>query len=264
MGKINFRNWNFEFMGLPVGAIVVALLIVAAGSWGVTTYQARHALKRAMAQLEKGLPVVAAETIDPYREALVKKSEQDCRVVIAIYYQARRPERLEWAAQACLDEGKVFPEAFVGWAAAREFIGRDAEALQILGNAAPKFDKVPSIYYSMAQIFRRNKRDDEAIAAFRSAIERAPNDNQLAIETAEYLYSLKKFADAKKLVDKLKDVKTDNPEVKLFLARVYLANQDKGTARTLASEANELISKHPEMKPAYEKGYSDVFALMKP
>jgi tetratricopeptide (TPR) repeat protein len=238
---------------IAIGAAIILVGVIC----GAYMLQTHFVEKKADAQLQKGFGALAAETLDSYRFRLRGK-EKSCRLMIAAYYQARRLDRLEWAAQACLESGLEMPEAYLGLATVREMTGREGEALQLLNGILSKFEKIPDIYYEMAQILRRNKKDNEAAAAYMKASERAPENNQFALETLQYLTSLQKWPEAHAVADRLKNIKTDNPEVKLFVARVLLKGGDKAAAEPLIAAARELINKKPESKAAFEKSYPEL------
>jgi tetratricopeptide (TPR) repeat protein len=258
---MNFKNLKglTEVRNFALLAAVV-LVIAGAGVFGISVLQVSYKLGKAEEQLRKGWPALAAETIDGHRTAAIRH-QTGCRIMISAYYQARRADRLEWVSQACLESGRETPEAYMGLAGARELIGRDSDALQILGQAAPKFDKIPDIYYTAAQIQRRLRRDQDALMNFGRAIERAPQNNQLALEVLEYAVSLEQWELAKGLAGKLKPVETDNPAVKLFLARILAKGGDMPSSQALVAEAKPLMEKKPaELKAALEKDFADVLA----
>jgi tetratricopeptide (TPR) repeat protein len=237
---------------------ILGFTVLAGGAvWGVETLQEWRALKLADQQLQKGFGALAAETLTPYRKSLTK-SEKGCQEMISAFFQARKTEVLEWASQACLEGGHEIPEAYIGIAAVREFTGRDQDALQVLNGVVGKFDKSPDIYYRMAQILRRLKRDNEAVVAYQKAVERAPQANQLVMDSLEYFSSLNRWSEARAMAEKIKDVQTDSPEVKLVIARALQRGGDKGAAESVVAAAKALLDKKPELKQAIEQNYNDV------
>ena len=245
------------FAGRMAPIAMGAAFVLVGMIYGAFLIQTHFVVKKAEAQLQKGFGALAAETLDSYRFRL-RGQEKTCRTLISAYYQSRRLDRLEWAAQACLESGLEMPEAYLGLATVRELTGREGEALQLLSGVLGKFEKIPDIYYEIAQILRRNKRDNEAAAAYMKASERAPENNQFALETLQYLSSLQKWPEARLVADRLKNIQTDNPEVKLFVARALLKGGDRKAAEPLIASARELIEKKPESKAAFEKAYPDV------
>jgi hypothetical protein len=92
-------------------------------------------------------------------------------------------------------------------------------------------------------------------------MELTPQDSQLALDSLQYFISLKSEADVKFAAEKLKGVQTENPEVKLYVARALAQTGDKEGAKALAAQARELMAKKPESKDALEKAYGDVLSL---
>jgi tetratricopeptide (TPR) repeat protein len=242
--------------------IAAVVLGMAALAWGGTYLLTRRAASRAEELLRKGFGAVAADTVDCHRYRLTG-SAANCKILIAAYFQSRRVERLEWASQACLEAGHEIPEDYIGLAATREWTGRAQEALQILSEGASKFDKIPDVYYTLAQFFQRNKQDDAAVNAFKQALARAPQDNALAIEALQFFANAKKWSDGKQIAEQLKTVQTDNPEVKVFLARFLIKNGNKAGAKELLDQANELVKAKPEVRKQLEDRYPDVYAEIK-
>lgn len=230
---------------------------VAGLAWAGSAYQSHRVLSRAEAQMKKGFFALAAETLDPYRKSLARK-EESCKLLVAAYFSAKRPDRLEWVSEACLEAGKEIAEAYIGLAGSREMTGRDGEAVNILAGVAGKFDKTPDIYYALAQILKRNKKDNEALGSYQRAFERAPKNPQLALEATEYAASLQRWNEAKGFVEPLKAAETDNPEVKLFVARVLMKAGDSASAEPLVAQARDLMAKKPEMQKGLEQNYADV------
>ncbi len=239
------------------GAVVIAIALVMGVSRGICAIRAKRALALAETQLQKGFGALAAETADRYREQL-SRQEKGCQVLCAAYFDARRTDRLEWMAQACIENGVELPDVYVALAAARELTGRDNDAIAILNSAATKFEKSPDPFYRLAQIFRRLKRNDAAAAGFTEAMKRAPDNGQLALEAMDFLVSLDKWADAKQIADRIRGAKTDNATVKLLLARVYKRTGDPTSAEALANEARALLSAKPDQKEALERAFADV------
>jgi tetratricopeptide (TPR) repeat protein len=241
-----------------IAAVVVLGGVAAYGiSWGVCAVRLRRDLTRAEAQLQRGFPAAAAETLDRHR-AWLTDTDRGCRALIGSYYGARRAERLEWASEACLDGGRDLIEAHLGLAAARELTGRDPDALRLLSQVAPRFDQSPDLYYRMAQIYRRNKRDDAAVGAFLEASKRAPDNAQLSMDALEYFSSINRWAEATRMAEKLRSTPTDNPEIKLLIARALQRGGNRQASELVVAQARELMGKSPELKAALERAYADV------
>ncbi len=245
-----------------VVTILIGVVAVAAAGYGATQgvchFNSRRALTKAEDQLKKGFAALAADTLDKYRHMIVKR-DRGCQVLLAAYYTTRNSEKLEWTAQACLEAGKETPDVFLGLAAVREMTGRDQDALRILNSALGKFESSPDLYYQMAQIFRRNRSHDMALRALGEASKRAPQNQQMVLEILEYTSSLGKWAEARKAADTLKSAKSDNPEIKLVMARAIEQGGDPSGAKVLVDEALGMLKGKDELKAQLERLYPDVF-----
>lgn len=248
---------DFDRLWKPWAAAAGGSALIATAIWGIEATRTHLRLTEAEAEIKKGFTALAAETIDPVRDALTS-SARGCRALVDAYYGARRPDRLEWASQACITAGVETPEIYLGLAAARELTDRDNEALQLLQTAARKFDKSPDPLYRIAQILRRNKKDSDAADVLLKASERAPENNQLVMEAMEQLAIANRWNEARRMADKIKSVETDSPEIKLLIARALLKGGDPDGARAVVAQARTLMSKRPEIKAALEQVYGDV------
>jgi tetratricopeptide (TPR) repeat protein len=239
--------------GVALGAIVLCV----GAAWGVCTLRTYRVLMKAEDSMTKGFGALAAERIDPVRHEVIR-FERGCSVMLSAYFNSRRTERLEWAAQACLEAGKDVPEVYLALAAHRELTGRDAEALRILSQVAPRFDKIPDLYYRMSQILQRNRNVDGAVAAMIQAVERSPAQSQIVLEALEYFSGLQRWNEARQMADKLKSAPTDDPEVKLVIARALRKGGDVGSAQQLIDQAKTLLAQRPEQKARLERAYADM------
>lgn len=237
---------------LIVGVVVALAAVPALGHY----WMQHRALVSAEAQLTKGFPAVAADVVENYREGFVS-SARGCQVLISSYAGTRDIGKLEWAGQACLSKGQDIPETYLGLAAAREMTGRDTEAFQLLAAVAQKFDKVPDIYLRMGQILQRNKQPKDALAAFLKASERAPQNNQLTLETIIFGTTLQAWNEIRPLAERIKTTQTTNPEVKLLLARVFKQVGDTASEQAVVQQAKDLLAKS-QNRAEIEKAFADV------
>lgn len=239
--------------------LVVILLVIAGGCFAWGKIQQKRALTRAEAQLKKGFGTLAAETLDRYRHHLVKSADH-CKELVTAYSAARRVDRLEWASEACIDNGIETLETYEGLASAADQLGRDGDAIQVLNAAAQKFPKSPDPWVNMAKIFQKNKDTARAGAALMKGIEVAGNDHQLELQGLEFFAGLNQWTEAKQLADRLKTVQTDNPEVKLLVASALNKGGDKAGAKAEVDQAETLLAKAtPEQKAALKKKYPDAY-----
>jgi len=248
-------NLPLKRTSLIWGAGIIALLI--AGFWALQVALANRAVSRAENFLAKGFGSLAVEAVDCYRYKLIR-NELGCKTLIGSYFLSRKTDRLEWAAQACLEKGINIPELYIGLAASREFTNRDQEALQVLLQATTQFPESPDLHYRIAQLLRRNKKDEAATSAYLEASKRAPQNNTLTAEALEYFSSINQWPQAKQMADLIRNVPTENPELKLLLGRAYLKTGDTAGAGALASEARSLLARNPSKTPQLERLYADV------
>jgi predicted Zn-dependent protease len=247
---------NLRHAAFVAGATVV----IGGFAWIIQTYRIHHATAVAEGFLKQGFGTLAAEALDPFRYSLAT-NERGCALLTASYYRSHQTNRLEWAAETCLSAGIETPDTYIGYAAARESTNQDSDALQILNHGLEKFGKSSEIYYRLGLILRRTKRDAEAIQAFLKATELAPSNNSLSLEALTYFISQTRFKDARAMADRLKTVETENPEVKLVLARAYKLSGDKPGLGEMLGQAKVLLARKPELAPALEQLYADVFRM---
>ncbi|MEO5968999.1 MAG: tetratricopeptide repeat protein [Bdellovibrionia bacterium] len=248
----NLKQFQDHFQKPLLGTLSLVVLATA----GYTGMKYR-AVTLAEKYESKGFGALAVDTLEPYRHGLTS-TDRGCRTIINAYFLARKPELLEWSAQACINSGSELVEAYIGYASAYEMTGRDPEALRILGSVIDKFQKIPDVYYRIAQILQRNKKEEEAIKAYVKAASITPDDAVVSLEILQNLAALQSWKDAKPIADRLKPLKTTNPAIKLLLARTMIRNGDQAAAKEMTDQAKELITKTPELKPDLERLYADV------
>jgi hypothetical protein len=232
-------------------------LLIALGAWGASALETKLAISRAEKLLQKGYGSLAAETIDHHRKSAVSY-KNGCSVMVGAYFASRHLERLEWAAEACLEAGKDSPDVYLGLAAHRELTGREAESLRILTSVAGKYDQIPDIYFRIAQILMRNKSNDAAAQYMLKATERAQGANQIVVEALQFFSSVQKWNEAKLMADRLKSAPTEDPELKLLIARALKNGGDAAGAQAVADQARGMIATKGDIKTAMERAYSDV------
>jgi predicted Zn-dependent protease len=151
-------------------------------------------------------------------------------------------------------------DVYIGLAASRELTGRDGEALQILSQVTKKFDKSPDAFYRMAQIYHRAKDEPQATEATYQAALRAGNP-QISMEALQFLSKQLRWADAMRIASLVKDTETEDPEVKLVIARALQNGGDKAGAQAVSNQARALLAKHPENKAKLEIAYGDILPV---
>lgn len=235
--------------------------LVVAAACGAYTGLALWSERNADRLLAKGFGTLAADSMRPYR-MLLSHRMQGCRMLISAYFQARDTEQLDRVSQTCLENGVNIPEPYIGLGAVREFTGRDQDALQLLAQVLPNFEKVPDIHLRMGIILRRLKNVDPAIQAYARAAETAPANAQLQVDTLAFMAEQNRWKDALPVANRLRETQTENAEVKLLVARALAKNGDQGSAQMLAEQANGLMSKlQAQAKDYLDRNYADVLAL---
>jgi tetratricopeptide (TPR) repeat protein len=248
---------------LENGFIRIILLLVFitglsyAGYRGVQFYRTKITQSVIELALEKGYPAVAADEADKKRELLLETPE-GCALMIDSFFRGRMLQKLDWASQACLARGHSIVEGYLGWAAVRTFENRENEALSILQEAAQKFEKSAAVYLRMAEIFRKNKNEDSAVQAYAMAIQRAPDDIALALNTLEYFRLIKRTELVKQLSLRLKDFKTTQPEVKMIIARALKESGEPSQASKLVEEAKEMTKENPDAFTRLAQNYPEL------
>lgn len=241
----------------PWITVVGGTAALAVAICGLQYGRAYYNLTQAEKHLQRGFNALAAETLEPSRSILTQ-SPRGCDVMLAAYFGAQRADRLEWVAQACVVSNGDSVSAFVGPAAARELRGRDEEASQILGQVIQAYPKAPEPYLHLTQIYRRAKKDVEAALSLYKAAELIPSSNQIALDALQSLSSVSRWDEARKLAERIKDVETDTPEVKLVIARALLRGGNREAAMVQIEAARTLMQSKPETKTALTQTYADV------
>jgi tetratricopeptide (TPR) repeat protein len=208
--------------------------------------------------MAKNFPALAADQGECYRHRMVK-SEEGCALLLAAYHDSRNLQRMEWAAQACMDAGRETPEVYLGLAAAEEAAGRDLAALQRLLEAEKKFPQKAEVYLRMATIFKRNKRVDEAAQSYHKVVELLPQNADMTLEAFRYFVSVEKWADAKKMVDRLQAVQGVPVELKFLMARALFKFGDQASARLMAEEGRKMLGRDSSALSAFKQTYPELF-----
>lgn len=239
--------------------LVVALCFGIVSTLGYVG--ARHfTIKRAAERLQVGLPTIAFESLRPYRWTMYYSAD-NCRLLATSAFQARKSSELNYIAEACMEAKIQIPEIYLTLAGMREWEGRDQEAAQILSQAARTFEKVGEVHLNFASMARKLKQEGVAVQEALKAAEVAGQNSQLQLEALQFLILGSHWKEAKPVADQLRSVATEEPAVKLLLARVYAKNQDETLKQALVNEATSLLAKSqakPEQKEAIKRAFADV------
>lgn len=236
-----------------LGVGLVAVVACAGAHYGLR-YRAMTVAERLVG---KGYGLLAQETLEPFKKELAS-TERGCKLMLNTYFQTQDARNLEYAAQSCLNHDRDIPEVYLGLASAREFAGKDSEAIQVLSQVFKKFDKVAEIPLKIAQILQRNKRDKEAVSVYALASDRAPQDYRLALDVLQYALQAQSPTEVKSMAERLKTAPTDNAEVKFLLAKAFHQVGDAASSKTAVDQAKDLMNKTPATKPELEKKYADL------
>ncbi len=247
-----------------IAVVAIAILVLGVPAYFGFRYGQNYRLQKVVQKADdeakRGFWALAFENLDGYRRQLVK-NEKDCNALLNVYDKAKKADRLEWAAQACIEAGIETYQNYLYLAASQEMFGRDGEALSLLKQLTAKFDKEPEAYRHISAILLRNK--DEAGAAealYQSAIRNS--DPQQKLDVMQMLLRQKRNDEALKLAQDLKEVKTENPEVRLTVARAFFAGHDKLSGQAQIDEAKSTMTKlAPERVKKIEADFSDVLKV---
>lgn len=236
-----------------------AVAVVGGVYFGLSLLAERSADKL----LSKGFGAIAADRLWAFRPILERRVS-GCRLLVASYFQSREVNELDRVSQRCLENGINIPEPYIGLGAVREFTGRDQDALQLLAQVLPTFEKLPDIHLRIGIILRRLKNIEPAIQSYAKAAEMAPSNPQLQVDTLAFMAEQGKWKEALPVANRLRETQTDNPEIKLLVARALQKNGDSGTAQMLAEQASGLMGKlQVQAKEYLDKNYGDILALVK-
>ncbi len=240
--------------------LIMALVVLGAvggGGWlGYCKWQHKRDIKQAKAAFDKGYTTLASDILEHHRKWMTK-SEDDCKLLVNIYYSARNPGALAWAAESCLTNGIDLPETNMGLAFSRDMAGRTQEAVQILGSVVDKYKDIPDVFYRMAQMLARLGNNESAAVAYSQALERAKDNAAMFVEALDFMAQQKMWETAKPIAMKIKDSEIDNPAIKLLIARVLINSGEKESAKPLVAAAKTLLEKAPN-KDQIEKAFSDI------
>lgn len=243
---------------LRTGLTLAAAAGIAALAFaGIQSLRRQFALAEADKFLKQGFGNLAAEAVEPVRFSLTK-DESSCAILLQSYYVAHQAERLGWAAESCLSHGIENPDIYIGYAASHELQDRSGVALRILEQGLEKFGKSANIYQQMAMLYRHDKQDQLAVQAYLKAAELAPQNNQLTLEAMSFLMSQQKYPEARALADRLRYMQTEDPAVKLLLARAYRRAGERKIAQDLMEQGQSLLARAPDKRMAIEKAFEDV------
>lgn len=239
-----------------VVAIVVLGAIGSAVTFGYCKWQHKHDVKAAQAAFEKGYNTLASEVLEHHRKWMTKSAD-DCKLLVNIYYSARNPGALAWAAESCLTNGIDLPETNMALAFSRDMGGRTQEAVQILGSVVDKYKDIPDVFYRMAQMLVRLGNNDAAAVAYSQALERAKDNAAMFVEALDFMATQKMWDAAKPIAMKIKDTEIDNPAIKLLIARVLVNSGERESAKPLIASSKTLLEKSPN-RAQIEKAFADI------
>jgi len=240
-----------------VAGVILVISLFLGIVFSAQALMLRRATAKARFALEMGRPAVASEWVDPYRFQLAR-TEKGCQALLDTYLAAKSPGNLAWTSEACLDSGIENPEIHMGLALSREMSGADQDAILILEAATKKFEKVPGLVLRIAQILKRNKNQEGATLYYSKAMELAPDNENIALESLGYFLESRQDESARLVATKLKNAKTDNPEVKLVIARGLLRGGDATGAKMITEEAVGLVATNTQLRQRLQSSYPDL------
>ncbi len=248
---------DYRHLAIQISIVIGTMAVLAGGYVGIQKARLHFAIKKAEKQVLSGYGALAARTMRSV-ENLATHTPAGCRILMNCYYAARRMEDLEWAAQACLDAGHEMPEPYVALTAVAESMNQDQKALNILEQALKRHSKSADLYYRVFLIMKRNKNFEQATLALTQATTLAPENGNLNLEALQFLVESRKWPEARQIAHRLAGVKTDNPAIKLLVARALIEGGDKASAEAVIAQAKELLAKNPQLKATLEKSYGDL------
>lgn len=243
--------------GLALGAGISLLAVTAGGVYGYRIYL----LGRAEALIGRGFHQLAAEELDESRFSLTG-SARGCAALVNAYSGARQFARLEWASEACIDQKNQSAEVIVGLATAWEQTGRADAALQLLQTASENYKETPDFPHRLGVIYNSQKNVDLAVKSFLEAHRRAPKLAKLALDYLVFFTQNTRWSEASIVAESLKDAQTEDPEVKLLIARAFQQSGRTDAARAQVEIARTLLDKAPNKRDALLKNFADLFQAM--
>ena len=242
------------------------ILVVCAVSFSAIHFAKKYCYQKdilkAAEEGKRGFWALAAEKVDRHRFDMLS-NENDCNTLLNVYANAKKAERLEWAAQACLEDGIETYGAYMSLVMSQELLGRDQEALQLMDQISKKFDKAVTVFQRMANAYLRQKDEARATEAMLMAASRS-QDPQVKLDTLQILLKQNRNEEAMNLALTLKGVATENPEVKLIIARALIAGKEATGGSAQINEAKFLMMKlDPAKRQQIESQFADVIGEKK-
>jgi tetratricopeptide (TPR) repeat protein len=257
--KISLPGKLGEFFPLAGAGTLVLVGAAVGGTYGYRL----HLLNQAEEHIGKNFHMLAAELLDPVRENLTR-DERACKALVNAYFGARMNSRLEWASEACISRGIEAPEVIVGLSAAWEQTGRMEAAIQLLSGAAEKFKSSPEFSHRLGMIYQGQKNTDLAVQNFLEAHRRAPGLAKLALDYLVFFAQNQRWSEASVVAESLKDAQTEDPEVKLLIARAFQRTGRAEAARAQTEIARTLLDKAPNKKDALMRNFADLLGSESP
>lgn len=258
MGRWEQRRCIRIFIGI-LGVISAVGL-----GFAFSNLRAQWAMQTSTAQLANGFAQLAAETLDAYRENLIK-TQAGCQSLISTYSQAGRADRLEWAAQACLFSRVELPEAYLAWSKAEELKDNFQGALLILKTAEAKFSASADIEVSMARIFRKLKYGGQTASLYLKAVQLAPKSPSLALEAIGYFSDIGNWKVAAELAENLIDVSGLAAEHRFLIARAFAHSGSSSASGNFLTYANAsralLVRENSDIRTVFESKYAELLKL---
>lgn len=239
-------------------AFSAALVCLAGIAWGWGEFQFRRSVKEGTQYLAQGYGHLAWTTLRPHRDRLLSETKY-CPVFINSALESESWSDVAWAAEACRSGGfeGLDPELAMAIASEKQKLpDRAAVWAERAMRRSPK-DLRPYIFLSR---LLREKAPEESLKWLLQATQLNPNDAQLALDAANALASRGDWAAARQFADRLVNEQTQDPAVKLLIARILLNSGDKPRARAVRQVAEEWMKRLPQDQyQRLRNEYVDVF-----
>ncbi len=261
--KIDQKNFVVRQLSKPAHLAVASATVLACCTFvGIYGYK-NFRLGQAEVLMGRGFHALAAENLDGLRNGLTG-TDRGCKALVNAYFGARNTVRLEWASEACIENGIQPPDVIVGLANAWEQTGKVEAAVQLLQGASEKFKEAPDFEHRLGVIYNGQKKTDLAIKSFMEAHRRAPTLTKLALDYLVFFAQNNRWTEASIVADSLKDAQTEDPEVKLLIARAFQQTGRAEASRAQVEVAKTLLDKAPNKKDALLKNFADLFQVTAP
>lgn len=199
---------------------------------------AQDKLERAFQSIEKALSLNAKNSnywkLCAFIAAELGKNEAEIaayRKIIALDPKNRQAiHALTYLAPGAFELSSIPPNLkaldFVALAEAAQKSENFSEATTLYQLGLKFFPENEALWKGVARTYKSQKESNRALASYREALKKSPNDDRLLAEVSELLLTMKNYAEALALMEKAVEIKSHNVDYLRQLAHLANLNED--------------------------------------